>query len=270
MPENQPRVSVVLPTYNQAEYLPKALASILGQTFLDFDLIVVNDGSTDETEEVLAAFQRERPFTVVRQTNQKLPRALNAGFKIARGRYLTWTSSDNVMLPRMLETLVVALDTYPNVGLVYADWETIDENDRVLGTVRTLDYDRWVLMRVNYINACFMYRRECQETVGLYDPNCIYAEDWEYWCRIARQFPMRRVPEVLYQYRVHSKSLTATVVKSPTNAGRTRYYPLGAGLRRRWLPWAYSKLRWEILRLQLGCDPRDYLFAGRQYLSVEG
>jgi len=242
-----PCVSIVLPTYNQAEYLPQALDSVLNQTWRDYELIVVNDGSTDDTVRVLDEYQQRYGFTVVHQENQKLPGALNAGFRLARGQYLTWTSSDNVMLPNMLEVLV------------YADWEVIDERGAVIGVVQTLDFDCYLLMRVNYINACFLYRRACQDAVGLYDPEYIHAEDWEYWLRISRSFEMMRVPQALYQYRIHSSSLTEAKVLTQAEGRSTGYRKLAADFRVRPWAWYFSKLKWEWLRLRLRQDPRLYL-----------
>lgn len=257
--EGAPRVSVVLPTYNQAEYLPQALDGVFNQTWRDYELIIVNDGSTDDTPRILEEYQRRYDFAVVHQENQKLPRALNTGFRLARGQYLTWTSSDNVMLPTMLEALVDVLDAQPQVGLVYADWEVIDERGAVIGAVQTLDFDRHLLMRMNYINACFLYRRACQETVGLYDPEYIYAEDWEYWWRIARCFTMMRIPRVLYQYRMHSSSLSKRDVLTQPEGQSIGRRKLAAEFRAH--PWArfLSKLKWAWLRLRLGQDPRLYL-----------
>jgi len=250
-----PCVSVVLPTYNQAEYLPQALGSVLNQTYLDYELIVVNDGSSDDTPRILDEYQQRHGFAVVHQENRKLPRALNTGFRLARGQYLTWTSSDNIMLPHMLEVLVDALNRHPQVGLVYADWEVIDERGRVIGTVRTLDFDRHLLMRTNYINACFLYRHVCQETVGLYDPRYIHAEDWEYWLRLSRSFDMMRVSRVLYQYRIHGGSLTTSKVLTQAEGQSEGYRKLMADLRARPWAWYFSKLKWKWLRLKLGHDP---------------
>jgi len=257
--EDSPRVSVVLPTYNQAEYLPQALDSVLNQTWRDYELIVVNDGSTDDTPRILDEYQQRYGFAVIHQENQKLPRALNTGFRLARGQYLTWTSSDNVMLPHMLEVLVDALDCHPQVGLVYADWEIIDEHGTVIGAAQTLDFDRYLLMRTNYIRACFLYRRACQDAVGLYDPEYIHAEDWEYWLRLSRRFRMMRVPQVLYQYRMHSSSLTEAEVMTQTDGQSEGYRKLAAGFRARPWAWYFSKLKWEWRRLRLGRDPGPYL-----------
>lgn len=259
--ETTPKISVVLPTYNQCEYLPQALDSIFCQTGRDFELIVVNDGSTDDTAQVLdryyQRYHNQIPFRVVHQENQKLPRALNAGFREARGAYLTWTSSDNLMHPEMLETLSAALDTHPQIGLVYADWEVIDAHGQLLRTVETFEYDRHILLRTNFVNACFLYRRACQDKIGLYDPEFIYAEDWEYWIRISRHFPMMRVPKVLYRFRTHSKSLTETVVKEksvkPMNPARARTtIKMEQLLRGNLFDWYLSKLKFELVRRRTG------------------
>ncbi len=254
-----PYVSVVLPTYNQAGYLPAALDGVFNQTWQDFELIVVNDGSTDNTADVLAEYQQRYDFKVIHKQNGKLPRALNTGFEQVCGKYLTWTSSDNIMLPAMLETLVGALDENPDVGFVYADWEVIDEDDELVGTVRTLEHDLHLLMRVNYVNACFMYRRACQQKVGLYDPDYILAEDWEYWWRIARSFKLMRVPRILYQYRVHSTSLTSLEVLTEKQGRSVGYQKLLADFRSKPLDWYLSRLKYEWLKLRLGQDPQLYL-----------
>lgn len=253
--KDSPRVSIVLPTYNQAEYLPQALDSIVNQSWPDWELIIVNDGSTDETPAILERYHRQYGFTVVHQKNQKLPKALNTGFRLAKGDYLTWTSSDNLMLPNMLEVLVQSLDEHPKIGFVYADWEVIDEQDNSLGIVQTLDHNRFLLMRINYINACFLYRRQCQDKLGLYAPEFILAEDWEYWLRISRHFKMMRVPQVLYQYRTHSKSLTEAIVRLQPGGHSEGYRKLEKYLRSRPWAWYYSKLKWEWLRWRVGNEP---------------
>lgn len=246
---SKPKVSVILPTYNDACFLPGAIQSILAQTWVDYELIIVNDGSTDDTATLLQQYTHEPRIKIIHKQNERLPRALNTGFEAASGEYLTWTSSDNILLPYMLERLVWALDSRPDVGLVYADWQVINDDGQVLGTVQTLDYDQCLLRRVNYINACFMYRRECQDRVGLYDPDYILMEDWEYWWRISQHFSLMRVPEVLYQYRQHAASLTNRHVK---NRVVPAYQRLSAAFRKDPLRWYYSKLKWELLRWRRG------------------
>lgn len=261
----QPRVSVIMPTYNQAKYIREALDSVLNQTFQDFELIIVNDGSTDETPQILEEYRQKHAqgnygctLLIINKKNEKLPRALNTGFEQACGEYLTWTSSDNNMKPNMLQRLVAALDQNPDVGFVYADWNVIDDDGHYLGTVRSVDHDRHLLMRFNYINACFMYRHDCQDKIGLYDPEFIYAEDWEYWWRIAQVFDMQHVPEALYDYRVHGTSLTSTAVATQKKGHSVGYSKLLEQFRSSKFDWYISKVKVEMLRRRLGHEPLAY------------
>jgi glycosyltransferase involved in cell wall biosynthesis len=244
-----PKISVILPTYNQAGYLPSSLESIAAQTCRDFELIVVDDGSTDQTPQVLADFRQRLPFDVISQKNRGLPAALNAGFARAAGQYLTWTSSDNVMLPPMLERLGETLDDCPDVGMVYSDWDDIDEAGQVIRAVRTLEHDPVVLLRHNYIRASFMYRRECRDAIGDYDPRTKYKEDHDYWLRIARRWPMKRVPELLYQYRIHPRSLSSAHGEADVERETANRHFHAKHRDAHPLLWWYAKQKWRWVKL---------------------
>ena len=205
-------VSVVLPVYNQEAYLPASLDSVFTQTYMNYELIVVDDGSTDSTPEILAEYQQQHRFIVIRQSNAGLPGALNTGFTKAQGEYLTWTSSDNIMLPDMLQVLVQGLDSDRTVGLVYADRYLIDDDGNDLGLLNVPDYDPYLLLHTDLVQCCFLYRRECMTQVGLYDPEFVYGEDWEYWIRISQFYAMKRVPKALYRYRLHRRSMTSEIM----------------------------------------------------------
>ena len=130
------KASIVLPTYNHAKFLGPALQSILGQTFGDFELIIVNDGSTDETAALLAGVQHPK-VRVITQENQGLPRALNNGFATARGEYWTWTSADNIAGPTWLEELVKALnESPPEVGYASSGYAMIDAKGQITNVDR--------------------------------------------------------------------------------------------------------------------------------------
>ena len=119
-------VSVVLPVYNQAAMLRAAVESVLTQTYRDFELILVNDGSNDGVENVLAEYVGHPQVRILTQANQTLPKALSNGFEFARGEFWTWTSADNVMLPDQLRRQVAFLQSHPEVGMVFADYTAID------------------------------------------------------------------------------------------------------------------------------------------------
>jgi len=220
--QSTPMVSIVLPTYNHVELLPVSVESILGQTVSDFELIIVDDGSTDGTREYLDSLTDPR-LVIISQPNKRLPNALNTGFDLARGQYLTWTSDDNYCSPLFLEILVAALETCPEAGFAYSSFAWIDQKDRITGIHRDQDFSYPSLLRCNPGNASFLYRRECQERVGLYDPQLEGAEDWDMWLRIMECFEPVYVPQVLYYYRLHDKSMTAVKADMVRNASHLTF-----------------------------------------------
>ncbi|MBX3731603.1 MAG: glycosyltransferase family 2 protein [Verrucomicrobiae bacterium] len=205
-----PLVSIVLPTYNGSRYLAGAVESVRRQTHTRWELLIQDDASTDETPEIIRHFAALDPriLPATNPENLRLPRSLNAGFARASGRFLTWTSDDNEYRPEALEAMVSALESDPKAGLVYCDMTDMDDQGRDVGD--------WVapepeaMGRVNPVGACFLYRREVMESVGQYDDCWRLVEDWEYWMRVASQFPLRAIHRNLYRYRRHEASLTET------------------------------------------------------------
>ena len=198
-----PRVSLVLPTYNGARFLRESIDSCLRQTFSDFELIVVVDGSTDETESILANYSDSR-LSIVKQTNQGLPRTLNSGFARARGNYWSWTSDDNIFLPDALQVMVDYLDTYRTAPMVCTDILRINEAGR------TTAYD-------DSSRACFLYRADIARRVGEYRPEFRLVEDTDFFLRLQHVGgPIERIHEPYYRYRDHSSSLSY-------QKGSTRY-----------------------------------------------
>jgi len=242
---SDPKISLVMPTYNQSRYLPEALDGIFAQTFKDFELIVVNDGSTDVTDEILLDYQQRFGFQVIEQSNQGIAASLNKGFRNTRGEYLTWTSSDNIMLTHMLEMLSSVLDQKPSIGLVYADWFLIDENGETLAKVCAPDYHSLLLLRRNFVNACFLYRRECYTKTGEYNPELRNAEDWDYWVRISRKFKLFHLAEPLYKYRTHPDNLS-TLIRQEGTVGLWYRRAADSWKKQDPLSWHLSKLyyRW--------------------------
>lgn len=226
--EKKPKISIVLPVYNGERYLRESLDSILAQTMTDFELIAVDDCSTDATSVILAEYAvRDSRIRIIRNgENQKLPRSLNIGFAEARGEYLTWTSDDNVYLPEAFVRMADYLDRFPDTMMVNASVDMMDEE----GNVEHSEGDRFdaeflLSFYENRIGACFLYRRTVLEEIGGYDPEMFLIEDHEYWLRIMLQYGrIGHIKEVLYHYRQHAKSLTATrkneVIKQAFKARR--------------------------------------------------
>lgn len=224
--EENDLISIVLPVYNQDHYLPAAIEGVLNQTYRNIELIIVNDGSTDNTKEVIEEYRKkDHRIRVIHQENKKLPAALNAGFKIARGQYLTWTSSDNIQEPEQIKTLLDYLKKNLDKGMVYSDYRIIDdkgkflygsnfrtwnqskEDTSVIKLPREVTINNFHNTDDNFIGASFLYRKEIAEKVGEYNEKFFGAEDLDYWLRIHQITEFGHVDKLLYRYRVHAMSL---------------------------------------------------------------
>lgn len=211
MNKTSPQISIILPTYNGEEYLSYSIQSILNQTYQDWELIIVNDCSTDQTSNIIKQFSMKdsRIKVINNESNQKLPKSLNIGFSQARGKYLTWTSDDNEYYPAALEKMYNFLEENNDVGMVYANCLVVSENNENTFWGNK-DATPENLLMTNVCGACFLYRKSVAETIGEYNCNLFLAEDHDYWLRIRLKYKIERIPEELYLYRQHSKNLTNT------------------------------------------------------------
>ncbi|HEX7976733.1 MAG TPA: glycosyltransferase [Anaerolineales bacterium] len=184
---NPPQVSVIIPAFNQCAYLGAAVQSVLDQTFTDWELVVVDDGSTDNTSEVAARFSDPR-IHVMRQVNKGLPGARNTGIAASSGEYLAFLDADDTYLPNKLEIQVAHLDKEPGVGLSYASRIEIDQQDQPSWLVRApeqTDLRRLVLGFPFTIND-LLVRRTWVERVGGFDETFrLHSEDRDFYLRLA-------------------------------------------------------------------------------------
>lgn len=221
-------VSIVLPVYNGERYLPQAIDSVLAQSYREFELLIVDDGSNDRSPEILKSYaDRDSRIRILRQDNQKLPRALSNGFRVAEGEYLTWISDDNRMHPSFLETLVEDLKHYPDRDMIYANMILIGDDG-----VPMAHSERYPLYQKpygspyihlphdlselnagveNYIGAAFLYRARVPFLLGDYSSQRFGLEDYDYWMRVNELMTLRHAgfDECLYEYRYHDTSLTS-------------------------------------------------------------
>lgn len=205
----EPLVSIVLPTYNGARYLASSIAGCIAQTYRTWELIVVDDGSTDETPHIVAHHaQKDSRIRLVRhEVNRNLPAALNTGFAKAAGELLTWTSDDNRFRPTALEAMAAFLEANPDVDVVYADRTLIEEEGRVVG--REVARAPEELPYWNAVGGCFLFRRSVADAVGPYREDLFLAEDYAFWLRALGKCRFHALHEDLYLYRVHGGSLSA-------------------------------------------------------------
>jgi glycosyltransferase involved in cell wall biosynthesis len=206
---DSPLVSIILPTYKRAHVLPYAIRSVLNQTYTNLELVIVDDNSPDDTPAVVTSFNDPRIRHVRNDPNLKLPRALNRGFSLAHGEYLTWTSDDNIYAPDAIEKMVDAMKS-GNCDFVYADYYHFVELDTNLQPIAPHHIrlpSHVQLERSNHIGACFLYTRKLYEEIGDYDPELFLVEDYDYFMRIAKRFKMIHIPEPLYYFRRNDETL---------------------------------------------------------------
>jgi glycosyltransferase involved in cell wall biosynthesis len=209
-----PRVTVIIPTHNRAHLLGRAIRSVLSQTFVDFELLVVDDASADATHEVVEGFHDSRIRYIRHETNGGESESRNTGVRNAQSEYIAYLDDDDEWLPEKLEKQVAVLDRCPSAtGLVFTAMNYVE-----LGTGRKLyrptPFHRGFvlehLLEANFLaGPTALVRMECFRAVGMYDPRIRFAPDWEMWIRMARRFEFEVIPEPLYNYSIHPNQLTA-------------------------------------------------------------
>lgn len=212
------KVSIILPSYNGERFLKDSIDSVINQTYSNWELIIINDCSTDNTLNIANEYaQKDSRIKVIsNEHNLKLPASLNVGFRNASGEYYTWTSDDNMYKPKALETMVEYLDNNPTCDLVSFNFDFITEDCRFENQFTDLVLNRNMLQLTRQCNvgACFMYRKNIADKTGSYNENMFCAEDYDYWCRIALNGNISYQDQNLYKYRNNSQSLTATKQKT--------------------------------------------------------
>lgn len=212
-------VSIVLPVYNGAKYLRESIDSVVAQTYTNWELLIVDDCSTDETAEISKEYAQKdsRIKYFLNEVNLRLPKNLNKGFSLAGGEYLTWTSDDNIFKPQALEKMVEALETDKEAQFVYASCRIIDDCGKEIEYIMVDNLGVKKIVGSNPVGACFLYTREVYETVGEYNHELVLVEDFDYWQRIFMKFKVAAITEILYYYRMHSDNLTNTMKKDQFN-----------------------------------------------------
>ena len=206
---DSPRVSIVLPTHNGGHYLDQAVESCLDQTWDRWELIIVDDASTDDTPERIARWAAVDPrIRAARHfRHRRLPAALNTGFARAAGGLFTWTSDGSLYRAGALAEMVAFLQAHPDVDVVYADYSEIDSAGQALRLCRVSPVEDLAVR--NCVGPCFLYRRLVHQRLGGYTEDLVLAEDYDFWLRASEYFRLERLSVDCYLYRIHAESSTA-------------------------------------------------------------
>ncbi len=203
----QPLVSVLLPIYNGERYASCSIESMLRQTFSNFELLIINDGSSDGTADILEAYaKQDRRIQVYHQENQGLIRTLNRGLSLSSGIYVARMDADDVSHPDRLKCQVGAMQATKGLILVGTFYETIDSNGEIIDGIELQTepvYRLWRLMfHCNYAHGSVMFVREAIVDAGGYSEKFAHAEDYDLWLRICNPYNNIIIPRFLFQYRV--------------------------------------------------------------------
>ena len=207
----QPRITVLMPVYNGEKYLREAIGSVLNQTFRDFELLIIDDGSTDGTQEIASRFGDSRIRLEKNDINLGLIATLNRGLDLAQGEFIARMDCDDISFPERFARQVEFLDRHPDIGICGTWYKKISSHKTITirapvghGTIRFL-----LLFDNPFLHSTMVMRRSVLKNRGLrFDPRYRHAEDYDFWARVSESTRTANIPEVLLSYRSHSDSIS--------------------------------------------------------------
>jgi hypothetical protein len=222
---SNPTITVVMPAYNAAHYVGEAVRSILSQTFRDFEFIIVNDGSTDQTGSILDKYGRaDKRIRLYHQENHGMIAALNRGCRLARGEYIARMDADDVSDAYRFQMQLDYIGKHPEIGIVGTWTRTIDEKGSVIGSWCPATNPK-MLKWTHFFGACVAHptvlmRRSVLERLNFYRAGAVHGEDVDLWLRASAITDFSNVPEFLFEYRIWSggSSQAGSKLRKPVHA----------------------------------------------------
>jgi len=262
--QEEVKVSVVMPSYNAARFVTAAIDSVLAQTFQDFEILVVDDGSTDNTREVLEKYDSPK-IRYLYKKNGGVASARNYGIENARGKYIAFLDADDLWLPEKLEKQIALLEANEEIGLVYAATEKVDENLQTVGYIKANSYEDYceaLLLNLNIIaGSCSsaIVRRDIALKTNGFDAEFSTCADWEYWLRLSLLTQFAPVKEYLVKYRVVAGSMSS----NPYVSKRDTLGVLNKFFARTDLPEKYKRLKNKAISNNLMVVSGEFLHNGK-------
>jgi glycosyltransferase involved in cell wall biosynthesis len=201
-----PLVSVITPAYNRANYLVETMESVLTQDYSNIEYIVLDDGSKDNTKEILDNYSGRIKWSS--HSNIGETRTVNKGLELAKGEIIAIVNSDDPLLPSAISTAVAFMQAHPEIVVAYPDWVKIGPNSEIIEQVQVPEYDYNYMVRRHHciVGPGAFIRRRAIKLIGFRDPEFKYVADFDYWLRLGMYGDFARIPHILATFRVHSDS----------------------------------------------------------------
>jgi glycosyltransferase involved in cell wall biosynthesis len=269
-----PKISVIMCVHNGEKYLNRAVDSILYQTFEDFEFIVIDDASTDSTNNILSKYKDNR-LRIFRNTHQMgLYKSSNIGLRQAFGDYIARMDADDISLPERLEKEKKFLDENPDYALVGTCYFIIDQSDRILDKAG-IHFTNEDIQKIMLIGNCFghgttMFRRDCIEKVGFYNEEFKYSGDYDLWLRISERYKVCNLNEFLYKWRMHDQGISqAHHTEQDSFAEKARLYAVSRRIKEHFQD--LSKEQEELIEfLEKQYKEKEYSISRLQAEITEG
>lgn len=217
-------VTVYITNYNYEKYIEKAIKSVLDQTFQDFEIIIIDDGSTDNSKEIILAYEKHPKIKVILQKNRGLNVTNNIALRVAQGRYIMRLDADDYLDSNALLVMVNILDNNPGSGMVFPDYYLVDEEDNILSVIKRHSFEKDVsLFDQPAHGACTMIRRKILQKLGGYDEQYSCQDGYELWIKFITKYKPANTDTPLFYYRQHGSNLTSNEEKILNTRSKIKY-----------------------------------------------
>ncbi|RLD50552.1 MAG: hypothetical protein DRI94_08330 [Bacteroidetes bacterium] len=204
-------VSIILPVYNAEKYLKFAIDSVLSQTYEKFELIIINDGSTDSSFEIIKSYSDNRIKLINHNNNIGYVYRLNEGIEISKGVFIARIDSDDIWKTNKLSEQIKAFEKNTNLFFIATDFNMIDKNGKVISIVKNSKYSNIknnILKKSLICHSSIIFKKDICKSIGIYNENIKYAEDYNYWIRILSKYDGIILPQTLTDYRITNDSVS--------------------------------------------------------------
>ena len=204
------KITVYITNYNYGRFIEQAIDSVLNQTEQDFEIIIIDDGSIDNSRAIIDSYRDNPKIKIVLQQNKGLTTSNNVALKLSQGKYIMRLDADDYLVQNALSKLSSVLDKKPNLGMVFGDYYLVDEKNHILEHFQRHDFNNDVeLFDQPAHGACTMFRTECLKQLGGYDESISKQDGYELWLRFIEKYEISNISEPMFYYRQHGKNLTS-------------------------------------------------------------